>query len=80
MPKKPLTSLIVLPEPDEVEVVHIGSSAAKPRKSFTNKRATSADQINAWSTAEIHAGSYYPDQQDAIRKAITSGLKAEKLG
>jgi hypothetical protein len=64
---------------ETAEPVLIGSSAPT-KKPYAKKRIASADRIHAWSTAEFDAGSYYPDQQDAIKQAINKGLKAEKLG
>ena len=81
MPKKPLTSLVNLPQHStETPIVRVGCSETTPQKPFTKKKATSAGKINVWSTAEFDAGLYYPDLEEAKNKAVTSGLKAEKLG
>jgi len=77
MARKPLTSLIV--EPEKSEKSNFTACVDVPKKPYTRRRATSANQINAWSNAEVYAGSFYLDQEEILRNA-NKGVKAEKLG
>lgn len=73
-------SLISNEKPEGLVVPLSKTHIVHRRKPFTKRQAQSANEINAWSNAEVDAGMYFPDEKETIRKAVNEGLKAEKLG